>query len=116
VQELGPEEITTLIKRSEDFLKYGDVASARLSLRRAASAGNAQAALALGVTFDPAFLREAAFSASRPTWRRPAPGMRKRPSLDRATPRAVSSGWASRAIERDDFSSIVISLYLIPGA
>jgi hypothetical protein len=58
VQELGPEEITTLIKRSEDFLKYGDVASARLSLRRAASAGNAQAALALGVTFDPAFLRE----------------------------------------------------------
>jgi hypothetical protein len=58
VQQLGPEEIATLIKRGEDFLKYGDVASARLSLRRAASAGNAQAALALGVTFDPAFLRE----------------------------------------------------------
>jgi hypothetical protein len=58
VQQLGPEEIATLIKRGEDFLKYGDVASARLSLRRAASAGNAQAALALGVTFDPAFLHE----------------------------------------------------------
>jgi hypothetical protein len=58
VQQLDPEEISILIKRAEDFLKYGDVASARLSLRRAASAGNAQAALALGVTFDPAFLRE----------------------------------------------------------
>jgi TPR repeat protein len=58
VYQLGPEEIATLIKRGEDFLKYGDVASARLSLRRAASAGNAQAALGLGATFDPAFLSE----------------------------------------------------------
>jgi hypothetical protein len=55
---LSPEEIAILIKRGDDFLKYGDVASARLSLRRAAGAGSAQAALALGVTFDPAFLRE----------------------------------------------------------
>jgi len=58
VKQLGPEEIATLIKRGEDFLKYGDVASARLSLRRAASAGNAQAALGLGATFDPAFLSQ----------------------------------------------------------
>lgn len=58
VHQLAPEEIATLIKRGEDFLKYGDVASARLALRRAASAGSAQAALALGVTFDPAFLSQ----------------------------------------------------------
>jgi hypothetical protein len=58
VQQLDSEEIVTLIKRGEDFLKHGDVASARLFLRRAASAGSAQAALALGVTFDPAYLSE----------------------------------------------------------
>jgi hypothetical protein len=58
VQQLDSEEIGTLIKRGEEFLKYGDVASARLFLRRAASAGSAQAALALGITFDPAFLSE----------------------------------------------------------
>jgi hypothetical protein len=58
VAQLDSEEIVTLIKRGEDFLKHGDVASARLFLRRAASAGSAQAALALGVTFDPAFLSE----------------------------------------------------------
>jgi hypothetical protein len=57
-QQLDPQEIAILIKRGEEFLKYGDVAAARLSLRRAASAGSAEAALALGVTFDPAFLRE----------------------------------------------------------
>ncbi len=31
----------------------GDISSARLLLRRAAEAGNAEAALALGSTFDP---------------------------------------------------------------
>jgi TPR repeat protein len=46
------------MKRGEDFLKNGDIASARLILRRAANAGHAQAALALGVTFDPRFLAE----------------------------------------------------------
>ena len=34
----------------------GDIASARVSLKRAAIAGNAQAALELGKTFDRAFL------------------------------------------------------------
>jgi hypothetical protein len=55
---IDPEELATLMKRGEDFLKNGDIASARLILRRAANAGHAQAALALGVTFDPRFLAE----------------------------------------------------------
>lgn len=55
---LDPEELSTLMKRGEDFLKNGDIASARLILRRAANAGHAQAALVLGVTFDPRFLAE----------------------------------------------------------
>jgi len=58
VQTLDPEEVAMLIKRGEEFLKNGDIASARLFLRRAANAGHAQAALGLGVTFDPTFLAE----------------------------------------------------------
>ena len=54
VIQLDPEAIATL----ERFLKDGDILSARLLLKRAASAGNAQAALELGMTFDPAFLAE----------------------------------------------------------
>ena len=58
IQLLDPDELATLMKRGEDFLKNGDIASARLILRRAANAGHAPAALALGVTFDPGFLAE----------------------------------------------------------
>lgn len=58
IQLLEPDELATLMRRGEDFLKNGDIASARLILRRAANAGHAQAALALGVTFDPRFLAE----------------------------------------------------------
>jgi hypothetical protein len=58
IQMLEPDELATLMRRGEDFLKNGDIASARLILRRAANAGHAQAALALGVTFDPRFLAE----------------------------------------------------------
>jgi hypothetical protein len=46
-------EIATLIKRGKDLLMSGDIVSARLLLRRAADAGSADAALALGATFDP---------------------------------------------------------------
>jgi TPR repeat protein len=47
------DEIATLVKRGKDFVMNGDLASARLLLRRAAVAGSAEAALALGATFDP---------------------------------------------------------------
>jgi hypothetical protein len=55
---LEPDELATLIKRGHDFLKAGDIPSARLVLRRAANAGNAQAALALGGTYDAVLLAE----------------------------------------------------------
>lgn len=50
---LDADEIATLLKRGEDLLHNGDLASARLLLRRAAEAGSASAALVLGTTFDP---------------------------------------------------------------
>ena len=55
-QPLAPDEIAGLLKRGEEFLRTGDIASARLLLRRAANAGNADAALALGGTYDGAVL------------------------------------------------------------
>ena len=49
---MDPEQIAGLVKLGQDLLKQGDVESARFLLKRAAIAGNAQAALELGLTFD----------------------------------------------------------------
>jgi len=49
---LDSEQVTGLIKLGRDLLKHGDVESGRFLLKRAAVAGNAQAALELGLTFD----------------------------------------------------------------
>jgi hypothetical protein len=55
VTALDPEseEALTLLKRGEQLAAAGDMAAARLMLRRAAEAHNARAALALGATYDP---------------------------------------------------------------
>jgi hypothetical protein len=50
-------DIAAMIKRGKDILASGDIISARLLLRRAADTGSAEAALALGATFDPAVIR-----------------------------------------------------------
>jgi hypothetical protein len=49
-------QITELLTRGDIFLHAGDVASARLFYERAADAGDRQAAMRMGATFDPAFL------------------------------------------------------------
>ena len=64
--QLDEAEIATLVKRGEDSLASGDIASARLLLRRAAEAGSAKAALALGATFDPHALRRLSTVGSEP--------------------------------------------------
>src|SRR5262245_12577649 len=53
---LDPEEITLLMKRGEQFIAAGDVVTARIVFQRAAEAGDADAALALGATYDPIVL------------------------------------------------------------
>lgn len=50
-------EVAAMIKRGKDMLMSGDIISARLLLRRAADVGSADAALALGATFDPVVIR-----------------------------------------------------------
>jgi hypothetical protein len=52
IPTLDPSETSTLFKH---FLDNGDTAAARLLLRQAAGTGNAQAALELGMTFDPVY-------------------------------------------------------------
>ncbi len=58
IQPLDAEEVAVLLRRGKDFLASGDIASARLVLRRAANAGDPQAALSLGSSFDPFVLVE----------------------------------------------------------
>jgi hypothetical protein len=53
---LDPEEITLLMKQGEQFIAAGDVVTARIVFQRAAEAGDADAALALGATYDPIVL------------------------------------------------------------
>jgi hypothetical protein len=55
---LDHEEIAVLLRRGKDLIASGDIAAARLVLQRAADANDAQAALALGATYDPLVLRE----------------------------------------------------------
>ena len=57
-RRLDTEEIATLVSRGTDFMKSGNLASARLLLRRAAEAGSASAALMLGTTFDPLVIQQ----------------------------------------------------------
>ena len=51
------DEIATLVRRGEQLAAAGDMAAARLLLRRAAEEHNARAALALGATYDPNVLQ-----------------------------------------------------------
>jgi hypothetical protein len=52
-RQLDPDELASMLRRGDDFIKSGDLSSARLLLRRAAEAGSMQAALTLAGTFDP---------------------------------------------------------------
>ncbi len=55
---LRQEEIAMMIEQGRVHFEAGDVAAARLFFRRAASAGNAAAAIAMGATYDPDVLTQ----------------------------------------------------------
>jgi hypothetical protein len=52
-------EVADLLARGDSFVLIGDVASARVFYERAANAGDGRAAVRMGATFDPVFLRRA---------------------------------------------------------
>jgi hypothetical protein len=53
---MRPEEIAMMIERGRTLFDAGDLAAARLFFRRAANAGDAGAAVAMGATYDPEVL------------------------------------------------------------
>jgi hypothetical protein len=55
-QVLSAGQITELLTRGDTFLHAGDLTSARLFYERAADAGDREAAMRMGASFDPAFL------------------------------------------------------------
>jgi hypothetical protein len=55
---IDDDELALLIKRGQGLIETGDLSGARLLLRRAAEAGSARAAFALGATYDPMVLKE----------------------------------------------------------
>lgn len=58
IHHLDASEIASLLKRADSLIGSGDVAAARLVLRRAAEAGDARAAMLLAGTYDPTLLEK----------------------------------------------------------
>ena len=58
IHALPADEVSLLLKQGERFIAAGDLVTARLVLRRAAEAGDADGALAMGMTYDPAVLEK----------------------------------------------------------
>jgi hypothetical protein len=64
-QQLSPEQVSLLLARGDELVKRADVVPGRLFYERAADAGNAQAALRLGASYDPSFLVQAGIRGVR---------------------------------------------------
>jgi hypothetical protein len=58
IHHLDPKEVASSLRRGNDLIASGDIAAARLVLRRSANAGDAHAAMALAGTYDPAILEK----------------------------------------------------------
>jgi hypothetical protein len=58
VPKVDREQTAILVQRGKEFIRNGDLAAARLVLRRAAEANDPEAALALAGTYDPSVLRD----------------------------------------------------------
>ena len=56
VKRIDAQELAVLMKRAKDLLAAGDIPAARLLLERAAEGQDANAALMLARTYDPAVL------------------------------------------------------------
>jgi hypothetical protein len=90
--KLDPQRASQFVKRGIELIRTGNFAAARLLLRPAAEAGDSEAALLLGATFDPAVVSDLG-----------ALGLAPDPNVARAWyQRAMEAGSveASRRIER----------------
>jgi hypothetical protein len=62
---LSAAELIVLLTRGDSFFALGDIASARRFYELGAEAGDGQAALRLGESYDPAFLQQPRFWGAR---------------------------------------------------
>jgi hypothetical protein len=58
IRRVDPDEVAASLTRANTLIASGDVAAARLVLRHSADSGDAQAAMLLAETYDPAFLEK----------------------------------------------------------
>jgi TPR repeat protein len=56
LHRLDPNDVAASLKRADGLIASGDIAAARLVLQRVAEDGEAQAAVTLAETYDPAIL------------------------------------------------------------
>jgi TPR repeat protein len=61
-RNLDSDTIRLLMERGQQLIYFGDIVSARLVFQRAAEAGDAAAAVAMGATYDPIMLAKSRFS------------------------------------------------------
>jgi hypothetical protein len=66
IRQLDRAELRYLLERGEAALQTGDLAAARLLLGRAAEAGDINAALAIGATYDPRILAQRRIIGANP--------------------------------------------------
>jgi hypothetical protein len=65
-RRLDPTEVEHLIQRGDAALQSGDIAAARLLLRRAAESGDVTASMALAATYDPGVLTQLGARGAEP--------------------------------------------------
>ena len=90
------DEVAALFARGRATLSNGDVAAARVLLRRAAEHGDPQAAVALGETYDPAVLKRLGIIKFNPDLAQAREWYR----------RAADLGSAAAAMQLDQLSSV----------
>lgn len=82
VPGLSAGEEAAMLKQGGDFIKMGDLAGARLLYEELAAEGSAKGALAMGQSYDPAFLAKGKFQgAPKPDARQAARWYRKAAEL-----------------------------------
>lgn len=100
-ETLPPDVMAALLKRGEEFVALGDLAAARLLFQRAAEAGSARAALAMGRTYDPEYLSLGAAQGVRPDLARAMAWYQKSAVLGDAQAEALTRRAERRGADKD---------------
>ena len=87
------QDVNALVEQGKAFVEIGDLVAARILFRRAAKAGDAAAAIAMGATYDPVVLAERGVRGVAADLDKPLPGMSAPRTWDRPKAPAASRCW-----------------------